>query len=253
MNTKMKVLSLALVGLAGFAGSAMAACPAGPTTADGGAWTTKSVSPGSTLAIATPGLDSSECKLNAAVAGSLTGTAVVSYTHAAAEPSYRFQFLVDPSALSAPSLTENVTVFRANAGTSANGVGNAMQVLLVGASGGARRLRFVTACNEAATNYRCAAPITTDLPAGVTRVEGKLTFGAAGAGQLDVWVNAPAGTTEPATTTVTIADLDNAAWGGASQAVLGLVSPNTPFKNTHASQIVGFDRFDSRRQTYIGW
>ena len=37
MNTKMKLLSLALVGLCGFAGSAMAACPAGPTTADGGA------------------------------------------------------------------------------------------------------------------------------------------------------------------------------------------------------------------------
>ncbi len=34
MNTKMKVLSLAIVGLFGFAGSALAACPAGPTTVD---------------------------------------------------------------------------------------------------------------------------------------------------------------------------------------------------------------------------
>ena len=59
MNAKMKVLSIALVGLCGFAGSAMAACPAGPTTAEGGAWTSKAVLPPSTsaLAIATPGLD----------------------------------------------------------------------------------------------------------------------------------------------------------------------------------------------------
>jgi hypothetical protein len=252
MNTKMKVLSLALVGLCGFAGSAMAACPAGPTTADGGAWTAKSVSAGSHLTIGTPGLDGTECRLNSDIAGSLTGTAVVSYTHAASEPSYRFQFLVDPSALSGSSLTENVTVFRANATNTANGSGNALQVYLIGASGGARRLRFIVACNNSATNYRCAAPITFDLPAGAARVEGKLTFGAGAAGQLDAWVNAPAGTTEPPTTSVTIANLDNTAWGGASQAILGLVSPNTPFKNSHAGQVVAFDRFDSRRQTYIG-
>ena len=45
MNTKMKVLSLALVGLAGFAGSAMAACPNGPTVAEGRAWSSKTVLP----------------------------------------------------------------------------------------------------------------------------------------------------------------------------------------------------------------
>lgn len=252
MNTKMKVLSLALVGLCGFAGSAMAACPAGPTTGEGGAWTAKSVSPGSHLAVATPGIDSSECRLNADIAASLTGTSVVSYTHAASEPSYRFQFLVDPANLTAASLTENITVFRANASTSANGLGNALQVLVVGSSGGARKLRFVAACNVPASNYRCAQSIPANLPAGMIRVEGKLTFGAAGAGKLDVWVNAAAGTVEPAAT-LSIANLDNSAWGGVSQAILGLVAPNTPFKGAHAGQVVGFDTFDSRRQTYIGW
>jgi len=252
MNAKMKVLSLALVGLCGFAGSALAVCPAGPTTGEGGAWTAKSVSPGSHLAIATPGLDSSECRLNADIAGSLTGTSVVSYTHAASEPSYRFQFLVNPSALSAASLTENITTFRANASTSANGLGNAVQVLLVGSSGGNRRLRFVAACNVPANNFRCAQSISADLPAGMVRVEGKLTFGAGAAGKLDVWVNAAAGSVEPAAT-LSIANLDNTAWGGASQAILGLVTPNTPFKSAHAGQVVGFDTFDSRRQTYIGW
>ena len=252
MNAKMKLLSLAMVGLCGYAGSALAVCPAGPTIADGGAWTAKSVSSGSHLVIAPGGLDTSACKLNADIAASLTGTAIVSYTHAASEPSYRFQFLVNPSALSTASLTENITVFRANATTTANGSGNALQVLLIGSSGGHRRLRFITACNTAATSFRCAASTTVDLPAGVSRVEGKLTFGAGAAGKFDAWVNAAAGTVEPGTTSVTIPNLDNTAWGGASQAILGLVSPNTPFKNSHAGQVVGFDTFDSRRQTYIG-
>jgi hypothetical protein len=253
MNTKMKILSLAIVGLVGFAGSAFAVCPAGPTTAEGGAWTAKSVSPGSHLAIATPGLDTSACKLNADIAASLTGASVVSYTHAASEPSYRFQFLVNPDAFGSFSLTDSITSFRSNATTAANGTGNALLVSIVAGSGGARRLRFNAACNVPANGYRCAASTTADLPAGVVRVEGKLTFGTAAAGKLDVWVNAPAGTAEPATTTVTIPNLDNTAWGGVSQVFLGLVSPSTPFKNAHAGQIASFDTFDSRRQTYIGW
>jgi hypothetical protein len=252
MNAKMKVLSLALVGLCGFAGSALAVCPGGPTTAEGGAWTAKSTSPGSHVAIATPGLDTSECKLNVDIAGSLTGTATVSYTHAASEPSYRFQFLVDPTAWGTFSLTDTVAVYRANTAAPANGSSNALQVTLVAGAGGTRRVRFNAACNVAASGFRCSAPTTTDLPAGPVRIEGKLTFGAGAAGKLDVWVNAAAGTTEPAPT-LTIANLDNAAWAGVSQAILGLSNPSVPFKNAHAGQIAGFDTFDSRRQTYIGW
>ncbi|RIK35681.1 MAG: hypothetical protein DCC58_20220, partial [Chloroflexi bacterium] len=246
------VLSLALVGMFGYVGSAMAACPTGPTTAEGGAWTAKSVSPGSSVAIATPGLDGSECKLDAAIAGSLTGTATVSYTHAASEPSYRFQFLVNPDALGSFSLTDSVGVFRANASTPANGSSNALQVNLVAGSGGTRRVRFNAACNVPASSFRCTAATSTNLPAGVARIEGKLTFGAGAAGKLDVWVNAAAGSTEPATT-LSISNLDNAAWAGVGQATLGLANPSVPYKNAHANQVVGFDRFDSRRQTYIGW
>ena len=66
MNTKMKLLSLAVVGLCGFAGSALAACPAGPTTAEGGAWGSKSVL-GGAIAISTPGYESSECKMDASI------------------------------------------------------------------------------------------------------------------------------------------------------------------------------------------
>jgi hypothetical protein len=50
MNTKMKVLSLALIGAFGYVGSAAAGtCPAGPTVPEGGAWTSSFVAGGSSI------------------------------------------------------------------------------------------------------------------------------------------------------------------------------------------------------------
>jgi hypothetical protein len=251
MNTKIKVLSLALVGLCGFAGSAMAACPAGPTTADGGAWTSKSVLPPSTstLAISTPGLDATECALSASLGPSTTASAFVRYDHAASEPNYRFQFLVDTTALSSFSATDNVVVFQAPSTTTANGFNRLLRVSLVGGPSGSKRARFIAQCGTG--TFTCAQTFATDLIAGVNRIEGKLTVGAGAAGSLSYWVNAAAGTTEPAASG-TIANLDNAAWGGVSAATLGLTAPSAAFKTNHPTQVVKFDRFDSRRQTYIG-
>lgn len=253
MNAKMKVLSLALVGLSAYAGSALAVCPAGPTTADGGAWTSASILPPSTSAvvIATPGLDGSECKLNTSLGPSTTASAFVRYTNAASEPSYRFQFLVDTTALSSFSSTDNVVVFQAPATTTANGFNRLLRVSLVAGPAGAKRIRFIAQCGTAAT-FLCAQTYATDLVAGVNRIEGNLQVGAAGAGSLTYWVNAAAGTTEPASSG-SIASLDNTAWGGVSAANLGLSAPSAAFKANHATQIVGFDTFDSRRQTYIGY
>jgi hypothetical protein len=251
MNAKMKVLSLALVGLCGFAGSAMAACPAGPTTADGGAWSTQSVLPPSTsaLAIATPGLDGTECRLNSSLGPSTTASAFVRYNNAASEPNYRFQFLVDTTALSSFSSTDNVVVFQAPATTAANGFNRLLRVSLVAGPAGAKRVRFIAQCGTG--TFSCAQTFATDLIAGVNRVEGKLVVGAGAAGTLTYWVNAPTGTTEPAASG-SIAALDNAAWGGVSAASLGLTAPSAAYKANHPTQIVAFDRFDSRRSTYIG-
>ena len=252
MNAKMKVLSLALVGMFGYVGGAIAACPAGPTTAEGGAWTSKSVLPPSTsaLAIATPGLDGTECKLNASLGPSVSASANVRYNHAASEPAYRFQFLVDTSALSNFSATDSVVVFQAPATTTANGFNRLLRATLVAGPAGAKRIRFQAQCS--ASGFICSSTYTTDLIAGVNRIEGKLAVGAGAAGSLTYWVNAASGTTEPAASG-SISNLDNSAWGGVSAANLGLTGPSASFKNNHASQIVGFDRFDSRRQTYIGW
>ncbi|GAA0705842.1 hypothetical protein [Dokdonella soli] len=252
MNTKMKVLSLALIGLCGFAGSAMAACPAGPTTAQGGAWTSAIQLPDATsspLAIVAGGLDGSACKLTSALAPTTSASAAVRYTHAASEPSYRFQFLVDPSAFSAFNATDSVVIFQAPATTAANGFNRLLRVSLVAGPAGAKRVRFIAQCGSA--GFLCAQSFATDLLPGVNRIEGKLTVGAGAAGSFTYWVNAAAGTTEPAASG-TIANLNNAAWGGVSAASLGLAAPTQTFADTHGNQIAGFDAFDSRRQTYIG-
>lgn len=248
MNTKMKVLSLALVGLCGFAGSAMAACPGGPAVADGGAWTSKAQLSGGTVAIATPGLDSSECKLNAALGGSFASLATVLDDTPANEPRYRFQFLVNADATGNFGATDAVSIFSANAAAAAHGRTPILQLALVPGAGGAKRISFVASC-ATGTNFRCAGQ-TADLPAGVNRIEVDLTVGASGT--MKYWLNAAAGTTEPAETGSIAITGGNADWTGVDKGVLGLGSPSPSFKNNHAGQAIGFDTFDSRRTTYIG-
>ena len=136
MNTKMKILSLAIVGLVGFAGSAFAVCPAGPTTAEGGAWTSKVELPDHTsspLTIVPTGLDSSSCHLTSALqAGNTAAASTVRFTHAASEPNYRAQFLVDNTALSAfNDTTESVVLFQSPATTAAGGSSPALLLWLL--------------------------------------------------------------------------------------------------------------------------
>jgi hypothetical protein len=252
MNTKMKVLSLALVGLAGFAGSAMAACPTGPTVAEGGAWSSKTVLPASSsLTITTPGLDSSACKLSSSLGASASAIAAVQDDSPNNEPRYRFQFLVDATATGNFGNTDLVQVFTANAATAYPATGGRRQVLVVNLTPGSnnsKRLTFVASC-EGGTNHRCFTS-TADLPAGMNRVEVDLQLGASGS--VRYWLNAPAGTTEPTPTgTVTVTG-GNAGWTGIDTALLGLTAPSPTFKSGHAGQAVTFDTFDSRRTTYIG-
>jgi hypothetical protein len=251
MNTKMKVLSLALIGAFGYVGSAAAGtCPAGPTVAEGGAWTSKSVLPPSTssVAITTPGLDTSACRMNASLGPTITAQALVRDDTPTAEPRYRFQFLVDTSTLGDFSASDNVVVFQGLAATTANGISRALRVSLVAGPAGAKRVRFQVACGTGPT-FLCAQSFGTDLLDGVNRIEGDLVVGATGS--LRAWVNAAAGTTEPAVD-LTISSGDSSPWGGVESAQLGLVAPSAAYKNNHATEVAGFDAFDSRRQTYIG-
>lgn len=252
MNAKMKVLSLALIGAFGYVGNAAAVCPAGPTTVDGGAWSSSAVlGTGSSLVIATPGYASTECRADSALGASTTAAATVTDDTPANEPSYRFQFLVNPDAFGSFAGTDSVVLFRANAAAPANGTVKMLTVYMVPGPAGAKRLRFVAQCNFG-PSFVCGQSSSDDLPAGVNRIEGKLATGAGAAGQFDWWINAAAGTTEPASDG-TLTALDNSAWVGVDKATMGLAAPTSAFAGSHAGQAAGFDQFDSRRSTYIGW
>jgi hypothetical protein len=254
MNTKMKVLSLALIGAFGYVGSAAAGtCPAGPTVAEGGAWTSKVVLPAtSTLAISAGGLDASACKLDSAIGPSASAISAVQDDTPTAEPRYRAQFLVNPDALGNFTATDLVQVFTANSQTAYPAAGGRRQILVVNLSpgaAGAKRLTFVASCDNIATNNRCFTS-SGDLPAGASRVEVDLQIGASGS--VRYWVNAAAGTSEPAPSGSITVTGGNAGWVGVESGLLGLTAPSPAFKNNHATQIVSFDTFDSRRTTYIG-
>jgi hypothetical protein len=240
MNAKMKVLALALLGLAGYAGSAVASCPTSPVPP----WSSVTALSGSAFQIATGGLDGSTCKATASIGQSLGAIASVTDDTPNAEPSYRFQFLIDPNAFGNFGGTDFITIFRANTTTAVGGNQNGLTVSLVPGPSGAKRVRFNAACDSG----RCAVSDSTDLSTSTfTRIEVELTQST-----MNYWINAAQGTTQPPQTG-TLALGDTSAYGGVDKGILGLSGPSSAFKNAHHDQAVGFDTFDSRRTTYIGW
>ena len=251
ISTKMKLLSLAILGLGGIAlaGSASAACPTNPD-----AWSGKLALSGGSVTIASGGLDGSECKMVSSVGTSAVSIAEVRDDSPSNEPRYRFQFLIDTSALGTIGSLDVVQVFAANAATSYPASGGRTPLLtlaLSSAGGGNASLTVVASCNNASAQYRCITS-TPALISGINRFEADLQVGAGSAGQLRYWLNAPAGSSEPAPTG-TIANLDNSGWVGVDTTFLGLIGASPVYRSNHAGQGVGFDTFDSRRQTYIGY
>jgi hypothetical protein len=250
----MKALSLAVLSLA--TSSAFAACPANVgalVTAGGGPWTSSLQLPdaaSSPINVVAGGLDSSSCKITAALAQDVTANATIRYNHSAPESSYRFQFLVDTSALTGfTDPTTSVVIFNAPS-PAANGISRLLRVTLLAGSSNGVRVRFIA--STGAGSHTIGQTFATNLTAGVHRIEGKLTVGAGAAGTFSYWIDKPAGTTEPAATG-TIPNLDNAAWTGVTAASLGLTAPTQPFVDLHHGEKIGFDTFDSRRTSYIGY
>lgn len=247
MNTKMKVLSLALLGLVGYAGSAAAGCPSSPTPP----WASTLQLGGGVVGITTPGLDASACHMTAAIGASFSSIATVSDTTPANEPRYRFQFLVNADALGNFGATDAAVIFSANAAAPANGRTPILVMALTPGASGAKRITFIASC-AGGTNFRCATQ-TADLPAGTNRVEVDLQTGASVA-TLNYWLNQTGTTEPPATGTIAVTG-GNADWAaGVDTAVMGLAAPTPSFIGAtgHAGQAVSFDTFDSRRNTYIG-
>jgi len=250
MNTKMKVLSLALVGLCGFAGSAMAACPAGPDTAHGGAWNSV-FQIGGTATIVTPGLASTECKLasviNAGAGSSSTGS-VAWASASGVEPSYRAQFIIEAANIASPALADAASIYSAASGAGGNGV----RFSIFG-SGGVRTLgyqvRYDDATDPSGKRYRTGS---VPLPDGEVHIEYSLKVASASGatdGAFSLWVQ----NNVEGTPTKTETALPNFGLTGIDSATLGLAGAAPLFVTHFGGQAVNFDQYDSRRQTFIGY
>jgi hypothetical protein len=237
MNTKMKVLALALLGLAGYAGSAVAGCPSSPVPP----WTAAPVFQG-TVAIVAGGLDGSACRLDSSIAAAASGAAfaTVEDDTPAGEVRYRAQFMVNLDNLTSQSLLAGVQLFSAT--NTANGT--SIWLTVFGDGSGNRFLGyFVKDTSQASGVYSNSTP----LAAGANRVEFDLQTGAAGAGGITFWIN---NTTE-GSPTVPTHNVTNDAYT-IDTAFVGLAAPTPQYVTAFSGTTVGFDRFDSRRQTFIG-
>ena len=221
----------------------MAACPAGPDQANGGAWSTKSALGGS-LTITSPGLDGSECKLDAAI--TLNGPGVNAFVRdnsPATETRYRAQFLVNTDSISSLNSIQSVKLFAATSDTAVNGVSELVRLNLFGNLAGTQKLLgIVTACDGQPSNI-CSDSVP--LAAGTNTVEidwNKTT------GSLKVWIN----NNVEASPNKTIA-ANNGAWSGVDYAVLGLSTASAGYRGVALNKAISFDKFDSRRQTFIGF
>lgn len=235
MNTKMKVLSLALVGLCGYAGSALAVCPAGPAVAQGGAWSAVNAL-GGTAVIATPGYAGTECRLNSALTGDAASFATVEDDTPAAEPRYRAQFIINGDSLTAVGAIDAAYIFSAQSSAGAQ-----IQLSIVGDGAGGRLVSYFVPDTAAGGGSDVGS-----LP--LTAGENHVEFDLDNSGKFSIWVNNNVEASPNFTTTT----LNN---GGATieTVFLGLAGA-TPSFIAHASGVaVGFDQFDSRRQTFIGF
>jgi hypothetical protein len=241
MNAKMKVLSLALVGLCGYAGSALAVCPAGPAIAQGGAWTAAPVFQG-TATIVTPGYATTACRLASTInlGASSVAFATVEDDSPTNEPRYRAQFIIDLDAQTAPTITKSSTAFSAT--STANGPGITLGVF------GSSSAWFLSYIVPDANQLSGVTSGSVALAAGENHVEFDLQIGAAGS--ITLWVN----NNVAGSPTVPPIAINNSSVAGIDTAFLGLAGPSLGFIGSYAGPPgVGFDQFDSRRATFIGF
>lgn len=233
------MLGLGALAAFGFASSAFAQCPSSPVPP----WSSQSAL-GGTVAIVSGGYDGTSCRMNATLTSSLTtASAFVRDNTPEDEARYRGQFLINADNLTGQTLTQSVKIFGAATDAPANGVSEVVRFTLFGnIAGTVRTLGVFTACSSDPSG-QCSQSIT--LPAGTNRVEFDWQKGAAGS--LRVWLN----NTNEGSPDITI-NADNSAWGGVDFAILGLSTASSGFRSGQTNRAVGFDEFDSRRQTFIG-
>jgi hypothetical protein len=235
MNTKMKVLALALVGLAGYAGSAVAGCPSSPVPP----WTAVAAL-GGTATIVAPGYASTACHLDTAITGDATGFATVEDDTPTAEPRYRAAFIIDADNLTNLGLVSAAYIFTA---TSAAGGNPPISLSVIGDGTGGRLVSYNVATSSAAVTGSVA------LAAGQNHVEfdydNGSSPGSTGA-HFRMWVNNNVEGSPDVDQSIT-------ATGTVDQAFLGLATGTPDYLANFTGTTVGFDQFDSRRSTFIGF
>lgn len=257
MNSmKMKTLSLAVLGLAGFVGSAFAqTCPTDPAQPNG-PWSSKTVASDSTLTISTPGLNGTSCLMAVTtLTGALSNTkAIVSDTSPVDEPRYRARFYFDVSALAGLTLSNQQAKLFDTFSNASPGGASTDEVVIRLLGGTPLALRFAVADSTQPSFFKT---ITQALPAsanGHYYVEFDLVTGAtAGSGNFRYWVTPEGTASSDGTPTGTFVPGDNSGWGpGPTQSNLGIFSVSANYRAGVANQILGVDEFDSRRSTFIG-
>lgn len=255
MNTKMKVLSLALIGAFGYAGAASAACPAGPAIADGGAWSSKNVASDATMAITSPGLSSTACKLDVSInAAALANTrALVVDDSPQNEARYRARFYFSTAALTGLTLGNQQTkIFTASSTSGPAGASLAEVTMRLLGNGATPALRFAVADAGSPSKFKTINAVLPASANGNYYVEIDLTQGAGTpANNFRYWVAAAATATSDASPTGT-ATVDTTGWTGVKSVNLGVFTTTAGFRTGVAGQVLSFDQFDSRRQTFIG-
>jgi len=242
MNTKMKVLSLALVGMGGFAfaGVAAAACPAGPDIAHGGAWTADNQL-GGTAVIATPGYAGTACRLDSTLTGDASSFATVEDDSPSAEPRYRAQFIIDADNLTSLGLVDASYIFTAQSSTGTVPV----SLSIVGDGSGGHLVSYFVPDSTSSSGSDSGSFA---LVAGPNYVEFDVDNGADGTPHFSIWVNNNV-EASPNFTTTTF----NNGSAVVDTAFLGLAGPTPGYVGSSDALAVGFDQFDSRRTTFIGY
>ena len=239
MTAKTKVLSLALLGLAGFgfAGSALAGCPASPVPPWSGI-----LQIGGTAVITAGGYAGTPCRLDAALTGDITSQAFVRDDSPAAEPRYRVQFIVDADNLTNLGVVDFATIFNA---VQDGALVPPVTLGIVGDGAGGHGLTY------AVQNPSDGSGVTSGgvlLASGPNYVEFDYDTGAvSGTPHFSLWVNnnvegSPTFSAPAFSGTQTI-----------DTAYLGLGAATNTFLAGQSGVTVGLDQFDSRRQTFIGF
>jgi hypothetical protein len=231
MNTKMKVLALALLGLAGYAGSAVAGCPGSPVPP----WTAVNAL-GGTAQIAAGGFAGTACRLDSTLTGDATGFATVEDDTPAAETRYRAQFIIKADNLTTLGLVDSAYIFTTSDGSTGSAP---VSLSIVGDGAGGHLVSYnVPDSGAAGGGYTGSFP----LAAGENHVEVDYQ----NANHFSIWVNNNVEGSPDFNTTIT-------STGVVDTAFLGMAGPTPGYVTSSDGKAVGFDQFDSRRQTFIGF